>query len=166
MSLLSGLATAILIPIALLLARCAFAGRDLRPSEHGFLFQASPPSNSSPEMRSFFSTTKGSSSSDAPLQNTTESLPPAWWGVNGGSGGGRSHVGLALMTASLVCGITGGVLLVATALLYLIKHRKKAHQNEPFSGNNNYNHSYCYYNSNDVSDSNRGNNKLQLVAIG
>lgn len=149
---LSGLATAILIAIALLLAGTSSGGRDLRPSEHGLVFQTSPPANSSPEMKSFFSTSKGSSSSssdaDTSPRNTTESLPPPWWGVNGGGGGGGgSHVGRALMIASLVCGITGGVLLVASALLYLFKHRRKPHQNEPFRACNN------------------NANKLQLVPV-
>lgn len=153
---LSGLATAILIAIALLLAGTSSSGRDLRPSEHGLVFQASPPANSSPEMKSFFSTSKGSSSSsssnaDAPLRNATESLPPPWWGVTGG-GGGRSHVGRALMTASLVCGITGGVLLVASALLYLFKHRRNPHQNEPFRARND-------------GTVNNSANKLQLVPV-
>ncbi|KAK7332566.1 hypothetical protein VNO80_29319 [Phaseolus coccineus] len=149
---LSELATAILITVALLLAGSSSAGRDLRPSDHGLLFQASPPANSSPEMRSFFSTTKGSS--DTPVRNATESLPPQWWGVGGG---GRSHVGQALMTASLVCGITGGVLLVASALLYLFKYRKKPRQNEPFHASNNNNN-----NCNNVSHNN-SDKKLQLV---
>ncbi|ESW19478.1 hypothetical protein PHAVU_006G128300 [Phaseolus vulgaris] len=155
----SALATAILVTVALLLAGSSSAGRDLRPSEHGLFFQASPPVNSSPEMRSFFSTTKGSS--DAPVRNATESLPPQWWGVGGG-GGGRSHVGQALMTASLVCGITGGVLLVASALLYLFKYRKKPPQNESFRASNNYNNNnnnnYC----NNVSHNNN-EKKLELV---
>ncbi|XP_014518192.1 uncharacterized protein LOC106775560 [Vigna radiata var. radiata] len=146
MSSLWGLTTAIIIAIALLFTGSSSAGRDLRPSEHGLFFQASPPANSSPEMKSFFSTSKGSSASEVPLGNATESLPPQWWGVGRG---GRSHVGQALMTASLVCGITGGVLLVASALLYLFKHRKKTHQNESFRASNN----------------NNSGNKLQLVTV-
>ncbi|RDY12304.1 hypothetical protein CR513_02920, partial [Mucuna pruriens] len=138
MASLSGLATAILTTIALLLAGDS-TGRDLRPSEHGLVFQASPPVNSSAEMRSFFSTSKGSSSSsdaDAPLRNATESLPPPWWRVNG-AGGRRSRLGRALTTASLVCGVTGGALLVASALLYLFKHRRKPHQNAPYNNSAN-----------------------------
>ncbi|KOM53162.1 hypothetical protein LR48_Vigan09g182100 [Vigna angularis] len=153
MSSLWGLTTAILMAIALLFTGSSSAGRDLRPSEHGLFFQASPPANSSPEMKSFFSTTKGSSASDVPLGNATEALPPPWWGVGGG---GRSHVGQALMTASLVCGITGGVLLVASALLYFFKHRRKPHQNESFRASNNNNNS---------NSRNNGDNKLQLVAV-
>ncbi|QCD77366.1 hypothetical protein DEO72_LG1g989 [Vigna unguiculata] len=156
MSSLWGLTTAILIAIALLFAGSSSAGRDLRPSEHGLFFQASPPANSSPDMRSFFSTSKGSSASDVPPGNMTESLPPQWWGVGGAR---RSHVGQALMTASLVCGITGGILLVASALLYLFKHRKKPHQNESFRASNTNNN-----NCNNVSHNN-SDNKLQLVAV-
>ncbi|KAK7412816.1 hypothetical protein VNO78_04468 [Psophocarpus tetragonolobus] len=146
---LSTLATAILIAISVLIAGTSSAARDLRPSEHGLMFQASPAANSSAEMKSFFSTGQTSSSSDAPLRNGTGSLAPAWWGV---SSGGRSHVGRVLMTASLVCGITGGVLLVASALLYLFRHRTKPHQNEPFRACDNNTH-----NNNTI------NSKLQLV---
>ncbi|KAL2341545.1 hypothetical protein Fmac_009485 [Flemingia macrophylla] len=147
MAWLSEFGTAILVTIALILAGDS-AARDLRPSEHGLVFQASPPANSSPEMRSFFSTGKGSSPS---LRNATESLPPSWWGVGGG-GGGRSKLRRVLTTASLACGVTGGALLVALALLYLFKHRKKQNQNEPFRAFNN--------NNNDGN-----NNKLQIVPV-
>ncbi|XP_020221863.1 uncharacterized protein DDB_G0271850 [Cajanus cajan] len=157
---LSGLAAAILIAIALLLAGHS-AARDLRPSEHGLVFQASPPANSSPEMRSFFSTAKGSSPSGAPLRNATESLPPSWWGVGGG-GGGRSPVRRALTTASLVCGITGGALLVASVLLYLFKQRRKQTQNESFGTCNNNNNNNNINSNNYLND---GNNKLQIVPV-
>lgn len=52
-------------------------------------------------------------------------------------------MGRALVIASLVCGITGGILLVASGLLYLFKkRRRKPSLNESFrddddDGNNN-----------------------------
>ncbi|XP_027339313.1 proline-rich receptor-like protein kinase PERK7 [Abrus precatorius] len=156
MASLSGFAT---ITIALLFAGSS-AGRDLRPSEHGLVFQSSPPANSSVEMRSFFNSNKGSSSTDSPLRNITESLPPPWWRSSDGGGGG-SHLGGALMMASLVCGITGGVLLVASALLYLFKHRRKHNQNDSFRA-----HSSNHTNNNTINNRNYNNNsanKLQLV---
>ncbi|XP_061339687.1 uncharacterized protein LOC133286303 [Gastrolobium bilobum] len=145
-------ATAVIIIIAFMLAGYS-AARELRPSDHGLVFQTSPPANSSLEMRSFFNNSKGSSSSGVSLRNATESLPPSWWTSTGGGGGRGGHLGRALMVASLVCGVTGGILLVASGLLYLFKNRKKQNQNDSFRADNNNNNNY----------NNNNANKLQLV---
>ncbi|KAK7331277.1 hypothetical protein VNO77_25497 [Canavalia gladiata] len=151
MASLSGFVIAIVVLLA-----GGSAARDLRPSEHGLVFQASPPANSSVEMRSFFNSNKGSSPSDAPLQNVTESMPPSWWRATGDGSGGGSHLRGALMMASLVCGITGGVLLVASALLYLFKHRRRPNQNDSFRPHSSGTNDHHNFRNNNA-------NKLQLV---
>lgn len=105
------------------------SARELRPSDHGLVFQNSPPS---PEMMSFFignNSSPGSSTSSGSAlpkaMNSSDSSPSSWWRGTAG-GGGRDHVREALMVASLVCGITGVILLlVASAMLFLFKYRKR-----------------------------------------
>ncbi|GAU50798.1 hypothetical protein TSUD_410730 [Trifolium subterraneum] len=112
------------------------AGRDLRPSDHGLSFQSPPPANSPTEMRSFFNSNNNSSNSSSSFDNSpwgvTDSIPPAIQRTTGRNGGGR--LGKALVWASLVCGITGGVLLVVSILIYLFnrKRRRNLEQNDSF----------------------------------
>lgn len=126
------------------------SARDLRPSDHGLIFQTLSPvgaAHSTPEMKSFFnsdhsSPTMSSSSSVAlpSAINSGDASPPSWWRVDGGD-----RVGKALTVASLVCGIAGAILLLASGLIYVFKYRKQK--------------------QNAASDGNHGddNNKLQLV---
>ncbi|KAK7246144.1 hypothetical protein RIF29_41004 [Crotalaria pallida] len=109
------------------------AARDLRPSNHGLIFQNSSLTPANPPMKSFFNSshTTTSSDSDMPFPNSassTESLPPAW--RRAGGGGGR-HWGRVLIVASLVCGVTGVTLLVATGILYLFIRNKRKRRNNP-----------------------------------
>ncbi|XP_028759372.1 uncharacterized protein LOC114718261 [Neltuma alba] len=125
MASLTGFAAAVII--GLMLAGESM-GKELRPSEHGLEFQNSPSAwlNYSSEMRSFFNSSQVSNSSGIMTMpkgtNSSDSLPPSWWSST--DGGERSHVRQALVVASLVCGVTGVILLVATGLLFLSKHRK------------------------------------------
>ena len=116
--------------------------RDLRPSDHGLSFQSPPLANSPPDMKSFFNTNSSSTSSSPSFdayRNVPDSLPPAYWTTTGNGGGKLKK---ALVMASLVCGITGGVLLVVSILLCLFnKHRRKnSERNDSFrDDDNNYN---------------------------
>lgn len=128
MASLTGFAAAAAVMIALMFAGESI-GRELRPSEHGLEFQNSPPAwkNYSSEMRSFFNSSQKSNSSGMTMpraMNSSDSSPSSWWRTTTGGGGGRNHVRVALVVASLVCGVTGVILLVVTGLLYLSKHRK------------------------------------------
>ncbi|KAL2343189.1 hypothetical protein Fmac_004474 [Flemingia macrophylla] len=140
---------------AVILAATSSA-RDLRPSDHGLTFQTLSPAGpqSSPEMRSFFNSADSSpsisSSSDVALPRAMDSgstSPPPWW-RHGGAGDG---LGKALTVASVVCGVAGVVLLVASGLVFLFKYRnRKLKLNAAFCGNGG---------EKDDED----NNKLQLV---
>lgn len=136
------------------------SSKELRPSDHGLTFQTLSPAgpHSSPEMRSFFNNENSSptmsSSSDVALPRAMDSdaSPPAWWRPAGDQGGG-DRVGKVLTVASLVCGVAGAVLLVASGLIYLFKHRNRKQK---------LNAAFCGDNSNH--DENvEENNKLQLV---
>lgn len=129
MASLAGIAAAVMIGLV-------FAGesigKELRPSQHGLAFQNSSPAwvNSSSDISSFFNASSTSNSSDMmtmpkAANSSSDSSPSSWWRSTAGDGGGRNHVREALVVASLVCGVTGGVLLVATGLIYLSKHRKR-----------------------------------------
>lgn len=56
--------------------------------------------------------------------DSSSSPAAAWWRTGDGDGG-RGHVRKVLVIASLVCGVTGVALLVATCLLFVSKHRKR-----------------------------------------
>ncbi|XP_014508310.1 uncharacterized protein LOC106767868 [Vigna radiata var. radiata] len=140
----------------------AGASRELRPSEHGLTFQTLSPAgaHSSPEMRSFFNSVNASpamsSSSDVALpraMDSGEASPPTWWHPAGGHGG--DGMGKALTVASLVCGVAGAVLLVASALIYLFKHRNKKQKK--------LNAAFGVENGNGGENDEMENNKLQLV---
>lgn len=137
--------------------------RELRPSEHGLVFQTLSPAgaHSSPEMRSFFNSEDSSpamsSSSDVALpraMNSGDASPPSWWRVSGDSDGG-DRVGKALTAASLACGVAGAILLVASGLIYVFKYRKHKRNAASNIGHNN--------NNNNGESENEDNNKLQLV---
>ncbi|KAI4297073.1 hypothetical protein L6164_036981 [Bauhinia variegata] len=143
--------------IAAVMLVLVFAGesgaRDLRPSDHGLEFQTAPLTglNHTQEMKSFFNGKNLSPTSNVALpkaMNSSDSSPSSWWRTAGVGGGGRNgggdHVRNALVIASLVCGITGVILLVASGLLYVFKYRKQK-SNESSS------------------DNNTNNSKLQLV---
>ncbi|KAI3439195.1 uncharacterized protein J3R85_005162 [Psidium guajava] len=116
--------------------------RELRPSDHGLQYQDPPPAGAkpSPGMASFFGASppspSSSNSSPSPpgmaLPNAMNSSNDPWWrggGYGGGSGEGergrRGHVRGALLVASIVCGITGVALLLASGLFFLFKFRKE-----------------------------------------
>lgn len=64
-------------------------------------------------------------------------------------------MGKALTVASLVCGVAGAVLLVASALIYLFKHRNKKQKK--------LNAAFGVENGNGGENDEMENNKLQLV---
>ncbi|KAK4254741.1 hypothetical protein QN277_010077 [Acacia crassicarpa] len=128
MASLTGFAVSSVIIIGLMFAGESTA-KELRPSEHGLEFQNSPSAwlNYSSGMRSFFNSSQVSNSSDImtmpKASNSSDSSPSAWWSSSTDSGE-RSRLRPALVIASLVCGVTGVILLVATGLIFLSKHRK------------------------------------------
>ncbi|KAL0011856.1 hypothetical protein SO802_006964 [Lithocarpus litseifolius] len=114
---------------------------ELRPSDHGLEFQTNTPSSSDseksppPEMMSFFGNSSSASSdvampkalnSNSSSSSSTADDDTSWWN-NAGRGGGKSkdHVRDVLLVGSVACGLTGVVLLVASALLYAFKCRKQ-----------------------------------------
>ncbi|KAF3450300.1 hypothetical protein FNV43_RR06380 [Rhamnella rubrinervis] len=102
-------------------------GRELRPSDHGLVYQDSPPAGKkSPEMMTFFGVGEGSPPAmDVPLpraMNSTEPSPSAWLG---GGGESKDRVRQVLLIGSLVCGVTGVALLVASGLLYIFRYKKR-----------------------------------------
>ncbi|XP_021803493.1 uncharacterized protein LOC110747658 isoform X1 [Prunus avium] len=114
-------------------------GRELRPSDHGLLSQGSPPpsAKSPTEVKSFFvggggGGGGGGENSPTALPKAMNSSDPSWWnGVVSRGGGHRDHVRDVLLLASLVCGITGVALFVASAVVYLLRNRK--HKSLPSS---------------------------------
>ncbi|KAL6282738.1 hypothetical protein ACE6H2_013667 [Prunus campanulata] len=111
-------------------------GRELRPSDHGLLYQGSPPpsAKSPTEVKSFFVGGGGGGGENSPtaLPKAMNSSDPSWWnGVVSRGGGHRDHVRDVLLLASLVCGITGVALFVASAFVYLLRNRK--HKSLPSS---------------------------------
>ncbi|XP_031121648.1 uncharacterized protein LOC116024790 [Ipomoea triloba] len=104
-------------------------GRELRPSEHGLGNQDSSSGNTS-EMHTFF----GGSPESSELPEARNFTASLWNGVAGGgrSIGGSSRDGKkddaireALFVASMVCGLTGVVLVVASAFLLIFRLRKR-----------------------------------------
>ncbi|OMP06035.1 hypothetical protein CCACVL1_01741 [Corchorus capsularis] len=108
--------------------------RELRPSDHGLEYQSLPPTGlKSPEMRSFFgaSSSKSSTPSTVALpkaMNSNETETP-WW--SGRHGRGSDHVKQVLLLGSLVCGVTGVALLVASAFIYIIRRRSSQYSSAP-----------------------------------
>ncbi|XP_021888467.1 uncharacterized protein LOC110807606 [Carica papaya] len=108
--------------------------RELRPSDHGLEYQGAPPEGlKSPEMLSFFGTSSGSSTSETddmalPRAMNSSSSHDSWWwgrGRRGGNGGENDRVRQVLVVTSLVCGVTGGILLGASALICLLRYQKE-----------------------------------------
>ncbi|RDX66717.1 hypothetical protein CR513_54484, partial [Mucuna pruriens] len=142
------------------------SARELRPSDHGLTFQTLSPAapHSSPEMRSFFNNANSSpamsSSSDVALPRAMDSgdaSPPEWWRP-AASGSGGANARKVLTVASLVCGVAGAVLLVASGLIYLFKHRRNRKQQKQ-------NAAFCGDNANHGENDHEDNNKLQLVVL-
>ncbi|KAL2524379.1 hypothetical protein Adt_09452 [Abeliophyllum distichum] len=106
-------------------------GRDLRPSDHGLVYEDSPsPANngeSIQEMLSFF----GATTSSEPLpeaKNLTADPITTWWRTHGGGRSHdlhRDHVTTVLLVTSLFCGVIGVVLLVVSGILFLYRLRKQ-----------------------------------------
>ncbi|KGN65923.1 uncharacterized protein LOC105436136 [Cucumis sativus] len=121
------------IAAALILLLAALSNaRDLRPSEHGLDYQ-NPDAihSSSPQMQSFFRGNSWSNSDVALPKAMNTSLPPQWSNRahrnrSGASAADGDHIRGALLVASLVCGIIGVSLLVASAFIYFFKFRKQS----------------------------------------
>ncbi|KAL2494307.1 hypothetical protein Fot_38064 [Forsythia ovata] len=103
-------------------------GRELRPSVHGLVYQdSSPPikDNSTEEMRSFFGATK-SSATLPEAKNFSD--PTTWWSNHAVGRSSGDHVKKSLLVASLICGLTGVVLLAVSGILFLLRLRKQKQQ--------------------------------------
>ncbi|KAK4421039.1 hypothetical protein Salat_2054400 [Sesamum alatum] len=114
------------------------AGRDLRPSDHGLVYQghASAPTQNGDgqQMLSFF----GSSSVPLPeAQNISDDT----WMSGGGDGRPRDirrdHVRMGLLVVSAVCGTAGVVLLVVSGMVFVVRlrNRKQKAEAERLSSN-------------------------------
>lgn len=125
---------AVFSSLAVILLAGISNARDLRPSEHGLEYQnPGAMENSSPQMQSFFKGNSWSSSDVALPKAMNTSLPPQWWTRShrnrsgaAADGGGGDHIRGALLVASLVCGIIGVSLLIASAFIYFFKFRKQS----------------------------------------
>lgn len=112
-------------------------GRELRPSDHGLVY--SSPASEPAEAKSFFAGAGGGASpavsGGVALPKAMNSNDTSWLeGVKGGGGGGRrDHVRDVLVVVSLLCGITGVVLFVASAFVYLLRYRKRKSSASPSS---------------------------------
>ncbi|XP_044497302.1 uncharacterized protein LOC123219409 [Mangifera indica] len=135
------------LPLITIMIIKSTVARELRPSDHGLEYQSAPPpaAKTKPEMRLFF---KGSSSPSTSNSSNSVALPRAmnsndtsWWNANvaGGGSGGRDHVRHVMLVASLVCGVTGLALLIASAFIYIFKHqsRKSSSPSSCVDNNNN-----------------------------
>ncbi|KAJ4849718.1 hypothetical protein Tsubulata_036152 [Turnera subulata] len=127
-----------LTAVILTLMQGGAGARELRPSDHGLEYQTAPPAGQKlpPEMKAFFGAKNANSSSSSSASAASDggvALPKAmnandtaWWDSVSGAGKGREHVRHVLLVASLVCGVTGVVLLVTSGLVYLfMRHSKK-----------------------------------------
>ncbi|KAK7247253.1 hypothetical protein RIF29_42132 [Crotalaria pallida] len=167
---------AFLLTLLILLAGDSSA-RELRPSDHGLIFQTLSPANYSQEMRSFFNTDDKSMPSSASSSvalpkaiNSGEALPPSWRTATAVHGVG-DRFGKALLAGSVVCGIAGAVLLVASGLVYVLKYRKQKKLNAAFHSSENGNDGENNNNSNSSTNTKTNNNKeeeenkLQLAVV-
>ncbi|CAA0823761.1 Unknown protein [Striga hermonthica] len=120
------------VALAALASVCG--GRDLRPSDHGLAYQEtspSPPPQQNDDARGTLSFFGGTASSSVELPEA-RNISDSWWSSRGGSdagrearGAGRDRVRLGLLVASGVCGLTGGVLLVVSGVVFLFRHRNR-----------------------------------------
>ncbi|KAK4386443.1 hypothetical protein Sango_2514900 [Sesamum angolense] len=107
------------------------AGRDLRPSDHGLVYQghASAPTQNgdAQQMLSFF----GSTSVPLPeAQNISDDT----WLSGGGDGRSRDirrdQVRMGLLVASAVCGMAGVVMLVVSGMFFVVRLRNRRQKAE------------------------------------
>ncbi|XP_068325176.1 uncharacterized protein [Pyrus communis] len=110
-------------------------GRELRPSDHGLVYQDQAPATakSPTEEKSFFVGGGGGGENSPAAGDAAQPKPKAmnssdesWWkGVVARDGGrGRDLVRDVLLVASLLCGIAGVALFVASAFVYVLRYRK------------------------------------------
>ncbi|KAH0696087.1 hypothetical protein KY289_013569 [Solanum tuberosum] len=102
-------------------------GRELRPSEHGLPYQHSsyPTAKSTdPELHSFFAGAGGKTPSSLP-----EARNLTWWDNSGDQmsrdSNRKDHVREVLLVSSLVCGAAGVVLLAVSAVVFVVRLRRR-----------------------------------------
>ncbi|KAL2252096.1 uncharacterized protein LOC105167259 [Sesamum indicum] len=105
------------------------AGRDLRPSDHGLVYQghASAPTQKgdAQQMLSFFGSTTTESSVPFPeAQNISDDT----WSSGGGIR--REHVRMGLLVASAVFGMAGIVLLIVSGMFFVVRLRNRRQKAE------------------------------------
>ncbi|KAJ8548936.1 hypothetical protein K7X08_030902 [Anisodus acutangulus] len=112
-------------------------GRELRPSEHGFPSQHSsiPTAKSNdPQLHSFFA---GAGGKMSPSSALPEARNMTWWNNSGNEmsrdRNRKDHVREALLVSSLVCGAAGVVLLVVSAVVFVVRLQKKRQRETPLS---------------------------------
>lgn len=110
-------------------------GRYLRPSDHGLAYQNTSRSvkKDVPEMVSFFKGGRTATSfvptTPLPEASRSSNNDPAamWWRKNRKSreDSGKDHVRQVLLLTSLLCGLTGVVLLVVSAVVFIYRYRNR-----------------------------------------
>ncbi|KAF8413511.1 hypothetical protein HHK36_001501 [Tetracentron sinense] len=128
----SGIILAISLPLIAMMIVGESECREIRPSDHGLESQKNPGGVKSPEMVSFFGGSSPSSSSEMSLPEAKNSSEQ-WWGTMGPPGRfreekGHDHVKEVMLIASLVCGVVGLALLVATAFIYFFRFRTSSNK--------------------------------------
>ncbi|KAG1331865.1 hypothetical protein COCNU_02G018330 [Cocos nucifera] len=104
--------------------------RDIRPSEHGLMFQ-NDPGPASQEMAAFF---HGRPTVALPEARNATDLP---WRVappGPDRSAGRKRARVALLVAGVVCGVVGAALLAAVAVAYVVHARRSRPGGGPGSG--------------------------------
>lgn len=120
-------------------------GRYLRPSDHGLAYQNTsyPARKDMPEMLSFFKGGRAATSfapntplpearnlSNSSSRSSNNDPAATWWSKNRKSheGGNKNHVRQVLLLTSLLCGLTGVVLLVVSASVFICRYRSNRKQ--------------------------------------
>lgn len=109
--------------IAVLLAG-KLEGRDVRPSDHGLIYQpATSGGGKSPQMMAFFGASRSPEVALPEAKNSSDTT--SWW-AGEQRRKGHDHVKSVLLVASLACGITGVALFLVSAFLYVFQFRKQS----------------------------------------
>ncbi|XP_062016405.1 uncharacterized protein LOC133732836 [Rosa rugosa] len=125
-----------LVMVMVMVMAIGSEARELRPSDHGLVYTPAGNTSAAPEeAKTFFSGGGGGGgggeSGGVALPKAMNSNDTSWWeGVNA-RGRGKDHVRDVLVVVSLVCGITGVVLFVASAFVYLLRYRKRKASSPP-----------------------------------
>ncbi|XP_052181851.1 uncharacterized protein LOC127794641 [Diospyros lotus] len=125
-----GGASAVYLPLIVILLAGRSECRELRPADHGLETQsnATAITEDSPEMLSFFGgASTWTAAANMPLPEAKNmSGEASWWRQQHRSGGGwKDHWRKGLVVATVACGATGIGFLLVAALLFFFQYQKK-----------------------------------------